>query len=225
MNAQTQPQSYFEFLDTLRGDVDAIEREKQRLEALTSDITSRIKATFSRNTIAPLLVDLATTDIAIKETHLGNPVSDVTGYTKHLRALAVSIDFDGASQAHAPSLDELFELCKQFWAAIFPREMIDLLALQETDVDKRRRRNIASLLSLVSAFEGERAYSHQADRRVKDLYGPWSADIVEAQLGLSVDQIVAGFKGVREAIRHRRAILRQTTASALGRRRLNLPQP
>lgn len=194
------PQTYAGILDYIRGDSVAVEREKSRLDGLIDGLSSQIRARITRSTAPALVWCLGLEEIKRASNLAEMHVSDFAGHARFLRALTAGVRFASANSSDFPKLDELLALCAKLWNAMLHREMIDGLKDPDADTVDRKRNFIASTASLLNAVQGELMYSDQAEERARRLFGPFSKDIIESSLGVSVDEIVAGLNAARRLV-------------------------
>lgn len=193
-------QTYAGILDYIRGDAVAVEREKLRLDGIIFAISSQIKARITRSTAPALVWCLGLEELKRASNLAAMQVSDFAGHARYLRALTAGVTFAATNSSDSPKLDELLALCAKLWNAMLHREMIDGLKDPDAETVDRKRNFIASTVSLLNALQGELVYSDQAEERARRLFGPFSKDIIEPSLGISVDKIIAGLNAARHLI-------------------------
>jgi hypothetical protein len=198
-----RPVSYFAHLETLIGDDAAIEREKARLDTATREMSASIRVAISEQTVPGLIWHLASKELERIRPLIGIAVSDFAGQARFLRALAAAIPFDTAQIGDDPGTDKLLESCGHLWQALFFREMMDDLKRADPAAIYAEKRRIAALMSLLDAIQLEDMYIDQAEARIRALYGPFSRDIIEPEIGLSVEEVVGGFSFLRDEIARR----------------------
>ena len=195
--------NYFGYLQGIIGDDAAVDREKARLDIIISETSSRIKAAMSAQTIPSLIWHLTMKEIDRVRPLVGIPISDFPAHARFLRALAAAIPFDKGEVGDDPGTASLLESCEHLWHMLFFREMMDdLKGVGPTEKDANKRR-IAALMSLLDAIQLESAYLDQAESRIQTQFGLFSREIIEPQLGLSVDEILVGFRFIRDEIPRR----------------------
>lgn len=195
--------TYFGFLDSIAGNTEAIEREKQRLDTIIADIAGRIRGRLTPTTVPSLLWHLATKEIERISVPIGFPVTDFAGYTRYLRALCAAVPFRSVEPREDPKTEELFEQCRLLWTAMSNREtIVDLKNVGDRSLQRRQRR-LVSMTSLLEALQGEILYFEQVEERVERLFAPFSTEIIEPKLGISTSDIVKGFDRVRRTIPER----------------------
>jgi hypothetical protein len=196
-----RPNTYYGFLDSIAGNTEAIALEKQRLDGAIAGISDRIRKGLTPTTVPGLLCHLALKEIARISTPNRIAVSDFAGQARYLRALCAAIPFDSVEPTEDPKATDILEHCDRLWSAMFHREMIEEL-ISTTGID-RRRRAIAAMTSLLSAFQNELSYIEDVEHRVARIFSPFSAEIIEPALGISTADIIRGFDAVRRAIASR----------------------
>lgn len=196
-------ESYFAYLQSIRGRPDAIDKEKGRLDSLVGRISQTIKGKVTEKTAASLVWHLAMKEIERVAPLVGVPISDFAGHARHLRALAAAVPFTAPDAKDDPKTDELLEMCSDLWSAMFHREMIDDLRSNDVDEGIRQQTHIAAAMSLLEAVQGELVYVEQAEVRVLKQFRPFSESIVRPQLGLSVEEVVEAFRAIRQLVADR----------------------
>jgi hypothetical protein len=198
-----EPTNYFAYLHTLIGDDAAIDAEKSRLDKITLDVSATIKAGMTAQSVPSLIWHLAMKEIARVQPLVGIPVSNFAGQARLLRAISASIPFDSVDIGDDPGTDRLLELCGQLWQVMFFREMIDDLKRADRTEQDAEKRRIAAVMSLIDAVQLEGAYTDQAEERIRTQFGKFSKEVIEPQLGLSVDDVIRGFRFLRAEIPRR----------------------
>jgi hypothetical protein len=197
--------TYFLHIDSIKNDPGLIEEEKRRLDGVIITISSEIKSAITPSTVPGLIWALAWQEIErVVQTveHLTEAkISDFAGHARYLRALAAAVPFRSAGPSDDPRTEYLLGQCDALWSTIVHREMID--TLNHRSKEEHKKRHIAASMSLLGAFQLEIKYHDQAESRIRKLYEPFSPDVIEPALGLSVDEIVHGFRAVRETVGHR----------------------
>lgn len=196
-------ETYFSYLQKLIGKPNLIEREKTRLNTLIGEATSTLKARLTPNTVPGLLWELAMRDFRRMGPQIGQAVSDFAGQTRFLRALCAAVPFNAITPSDDPKTDELLEICDSLWSALFHREMLDDLKAPEASKTERHRFGMAALTSLLSMVQQDLIYVEQAEGRIRRNFGPFSKDIIEPEIGISVEQVLLGFKRVRSVLEER----------------------
>jgi len=191
----------FEYLRPLIGDTEAIEREKVRLDDLIAKTSSAIKSAISEQTASSLIWHLTSKDLTRMGPNL--PVSDFPSHARYLRALAASIPFTSGEAGDDPRTKKLLEKCEELWPMLLVREMLDDLKRGQTDDTASERQRVACMMSLIAAIQLEITYTEQAERRISTLFGPFSVDIIEPQLGLGVDDIRKAFDFIKHEVPRR----------------------
>ena len=72
--------------------------------------------------------------------------------------------------------------------------------LQHRAPDEYRRRLIAASMSLLGAFQQDLRYVEQVESRLCKIYEPFSSGVILPRLGLTVAEIVRGFRLLREIV-------------------------
>ena len=195
--------TYFGYLRKMIGDPAAIDQEKMRLDELILKIGTSIKSRLTPKTVPSLLWYLALQEIQRVMPLVGIPLSDFAGHARYLRSLCAAVPFSSVKPADDPGTDELFASCERLWRALFHREMLDDLKLTEESTETRQRFMMAAMSSLLNAIQGDLTYIEQVEDRVKRLFSPFSAEIIEPVLGLTTDEVIRGFQKVRSVIEDR----------------------
>ncbi|MEL6894587.1 MAG: SEC-C metal-binding domain-containing protein [Planctomycetota bacterium] len=207
-----QPQTYYGHLDSIKGDADAIENEKQRLDKQIARLIRKIESTITPETAPGLLWSVNLKELQRIAPLVGIPVSDLMGHSRYLRALCAKVAFKSGAISEDPKTDELLETCGTLWQAFFYREMLDDLKDLENAKEERQQRMIAGMTSLLSAIQGELTYQEQAHNRVKRLFSPFCGRVIEPALGVSVAQVCAGFERIRRLVPERLETARRLMA-------------
>ena len=197
------PETYYGHIDSIKGDVNAIDKEKLRLDKQIARLVQRIERKFTSETVPGLLWSLNLKELQRVAPLVGIPVSDLMGHSRYLRALCAKVPFTSGSPSQDPKIDELLEICGALWQAFFFRELLDDLKDLGGATDERQQRMIAGMTSLLSAIQGELTYAEQARNRVNRLFSPFSTEIIEPALGLTVAQINAAFERIRRIVPER----------------------
>jgi hypothetical protein len=197
------PATYYGFLDRIKGNADAIEREKSRLRSIIAKRTSAIEKLISPKS-APSLIHILNVKELSRSAQLVNiSISDFMGHARFLRAYAAKVAFQDGEPSEDSELSELLAHCEPLWQACLHLELMDILKdndLSETDT---RRQSTAGMVSLLAAIQGELVYPDQVFNRCRRLYGQFSSQLIEPQLGLSVEQAIRGFERVRLCVADR----------------------
>jgi hypothetical protein len=196
-------ETYFGFLDSIAGDAEAIEAEKQRLDQVIAQLCERIRKPLTPSTVPGLLWSLALKELVRIAPGVGNPVSNFAGHARFLRGLCAAVRFDSPEPSDDPTVDALLKLCDSLWSAMFHREMIEdpaLIGVQDVD---RRLHGITAMTSLLEAVQNDLCYIDDVERRVDRLFSPFSAEIIEPALGVNTTDIIKGFRAVWSAIPQR----------------------
>lgn len=196
-------QTYYGHIDSIKGDVKAIDQEKLRLDNQIDRLVQRIERKLTPATVPGLLWSLNFKELQRVAPLVGIPVSDLMGHSRYLRALCAKVPFKSGTPTQDPNTDELFELCGTLWQAFFFRELLDDLKELGGATEERQQRMIAGMMSLLSAIQGELTYAEQARNRVNRLFSQFSSEIIEPALGLTVAQINAGFERIRRIVPER----------------------
>lgn len=198
-----QDVGFFAMLEKLIGDEPAIEREKERLDSLIGKISTTIKGAITVRSAPGLVWDLAIKELQRIRPLVSIRVSDFAGQARFLRALLAAVPFATVEASDNPETEQLLDECKKLWEALFFREMMDDFKLTARSEVEKMRRRIGSLMSLLGAVELEGIFIDQAESRIRALYGPFSKEIIEPQIGLSIEEIVGGFDFIRNELARR----------------------
>lgn len=204
-----EPRTYYGHLDSIKGNADAIEKEKRRLDKRIARLIRQIERTITPETAPGLLWSVNLKELQRIAPLVGIPVSDLMGHSRYLRALCAKVAFKSGAISEDPKTDELLETCGTLWHAFFYREMLDDLKDLEGAKEERQQRMIAGMTSLLSAIQGELTYQEQARNRVDRLFSPFCIRVIEPALGVSVSQIIAAFERIRGLVPERLEIARK----------------
>jgi hypothetical protein len=200
-----KPQTYFGYLDSIRHDDKLVQQEAVRLNQLAEEIVSELKSRITKASAPGLIWVLAFKEIERVTTTAHNPsetrVSDFAGHARYLRALCAATPFDSFDTSEDPHVEELLDLCNRLWFVITYHELLVNVGMNEATYSNKRE--IATLMSLLSAFQLESPYIEQAETRLRNIFGPFSNEVIEAAIGLSVDEIASGMKAASEMVRSR----------------------
>ena len=205
-------QTYYGHIDSIKGNAEAIEREKLRLDKRIDRLVQRIERKLTPETVPGLLWSINLKELQHIEPLVGIPVSDLMGHSRYLRGLCAKVGFTTGVPNDDPETDELLKTCGTLWQAFFFREMLDDLKDLEATTDERQQRTIAGMTSLLSAIQGELIYAEQARNRVDRLFSPFSAEVIQPALGVSITEINAAFKQIRTIVPERLDAARQLMA-------------
>lgn len=195
--------TFFAKIQSLIGKPELIEQEKALLEEIILNIIATIKSHLTPVKVPGLLFDLALRDFRRLGPQIGQSVTDFAGQARFLRALCASVPFTSVQPAENPHTDELLKLCDTLWPALFQREMLDDLKTPNAEKPARHRYGMAALTSLLSVAQQDLVYLEQVEARLRRNFGPFSNDIIEPAIGLSVDQIIKGFARMRSLLEDR----------------------
>lgn len=198
-------ENYFEYLFKMKGDNESIDEEKKRIENNIISISSWIKDSITERTASNLIWQLTLKEIERLQPLVGIPISNFGSQARFLRALCATKQFDDTHYEDDPLIDQLLEYCDNLWSMLFFREMINDLRSNNFDTHDRRKRQMACMMSVMDAVQMEGAYIEQCEKRILNIFGPFSSEIIEPNLGLTVDEIIIGFRFVREEIPRRMA--------------------
>jgi hypothetical protein len=197
-----EPQTYFGYIETIRDDSSKVEREKCRLDEEILSLTRRIRAQVTEENAPSLIWMLALREIrqvSDSVQHLSeHRVTDFAGQARFLRGVAASTAFTEFHLGSDPDIEKLLTCCDQLWVLIGHREMINNLGI--ADEDAFRKSHAAAVMSLLSAFQLEIKYAEQAEHRLISLFSPFSKEVVEPQIGLTVGEIAEGIRTIRRLV-------------------------
>jgi hypothetical protein len=218
----SRAKTYFGFIDSIAGNVEAIEAEKQRLDQLIAKLCERIRKPLTPETVPSLLSYLALKELLRIAPGVGIPLSNFAGQARFLRGLCAAVPFDSPEPSADLDPAELLNLCDTLWSAMFHREMIEDPALSGAKDIDRRLHGISAMTSLLEAVQNDVCYIDDVEHRVERLFSPFSAQIIEPALGLSTIEIIRGFRVVWKAIPQR--LSDNVSEAALDRFILDHPQ-
>ncbi len=198
-----KPQTYYGHIDSIKGDADAIEKEKTRLDRQIKRMVRRIERKLTPETVPGLLWSLGLKELERVAPLVGIPISDLMGHSRYLRALCAKIPFKSGVPCQDPRTDELLQICDTLWRAFFFRELLDDLKNIGEANEERQQRMIAGMTSLLSAIQGELTYAEQARDRITRLFSSFSQEVIEPAIGLSVCQINSAFEAIRRIVPER----------------------
>lgn len=197
------PQTYYGHLESIKGDAEAIDNEKRRLDKQIERQIQKVEQTLTPETVPGLLWSLNLKELQHVAPLVGIPVSDLMGHSRYLRALCAKVAFKSGAISEDPNTDELLEICGTLWQAFFYREMLDDLKDIDGAKDDRQQRMIAGMTSLLSAIQGELTYPEQARNRIDRLFSPFCSRVIQPALGVSVSQINAAFERIHRIVPER----------------------
>lgn len=203
-----KPMTYAGFIMSIKDDSKKICAEKKRLDDEIEALTSDIKSAVSESNVFSLLVNINIMEVLKISRDVGglgeSVVSDEAGYYRHIRAIAASQQFDrqaNSEDCNETVLNKILQLCEGLWDGCSSREMIETLSAG--DQHRHGKFMNAKTMSLLGAFQRELFYVEQAEERTVRLYGAFSENIIEPQVGCSVHKVCEVFKGIRETVEHR----------------------
>ena len=194
MDAQT----YIGRIDQIKNDPGKLKTELDRINCEINDTVNRIEARLTPKNIPTIISSLGAMELERIEGGVDYEVSDFAGYAKFLRGLCAKTPIDNWEPIGDPKLDEALSDCERIWPLFFFREMV--IGFLKDGGSPDRRRISAGMMSICTALQGDLAYIEDSDERVKNLFGQFSAEFIEPNLGLSVELIQKGFHEIRGLI-------------------------
>ena len=138
-------QTYYGYIDSIKGNAEAIDNEKLRLDKRIDRLVGRIERKLTPETIPGLLWSINLNELQRIAPLVGIPVSDLMGHSRYLRGLCAKVGFKTGVPSEDPETDELLKTCGTLWQAFFFRELLDDLKDLEAAPDERQQRTIAGL--------------------------------------------------------------------------------
>lgn len=201
MSAQT----YFGYIESIRGNQRLVNQEKARLDKAVRVISGRIKSAITSKSAPGLIWALNLKEIERAMDTAANiskhEISDFPGYARYLRAIVASVSFESFELDENPQLTFLLEQCGLLWEVIANREFINTLG--DNEESTFRRAHMATGMTLLGAFQLEISFAEQAEARLRKLFQPFSLSVIEPSVGLSVDDIVVGIRAAKNLVLQR----------------------
>lgn len=196
------PQTYFGYIETIRDDPKQIEREKYRLDEEIRAVIRKIQTRVTEESAPSLIWMLALREVrqvSDSVQHLTeHRVTDFAGQARFLRGVAASRAFSTFHFESEPDIELLLACCDQLWLLIGHREMINNLGIADESVF--RKSHAAAVMSLLSVFQLEIKYVEQAEHRLTSLFSPFTKEVIEPQIGLTVEEIADGVRTIRRLV-------------------------
>lgn len=190
---------------TLLGRIDQIKRDPYRLKKEYDKIRDElvqlrvsIERRLTPKNIPPLLTALGIREIDRVSHLVDYDISDFSGYCRYIRAIAIKKKFTTWEPLAEVDPDEILELCEETWKLQFHLEMVRgfLRDCQESD----KRRMPAGMMHILNGYQSELMYIEDANERARSLYEPFSREVIERRLGISVDDAIRAFEMLRSQI-------------------------
>jgi hypothetical protein len=189
--------------------------EDRRLSDLVDKHRKSIEDKLDADNIPILLTSLGAQELSRIASGAEYKISNFAGFTRYVRGLAAKKAFRNLEAADCSYEGEILNACESIWTLLFCREMVRGFARDTLKPDERRVP--AGMMNVLSGFQGPLEYIEDAHSRVRGLYGPFSDEVIEPNIGLSVDEVLHAFDAVRRIIPER---LLAVDAKQEGARRL-----